>query len=521
MRFDTAAAMHAIQFIQCLKHVKSPWTGKPFELLPWQHQVISDVYGTMNERGLRQYQYCYLEIPKKNGKSELGAAIGLYHTFADGEQYGEGYSCAADRANASQVFDVAVAMIDMCPPLKKRTKLVLSQKTITDKVSRTTYKVLSAEAYSKHGLNLSACIFDELHAQPNRGLWDVMTTYAGDAREQPMWYVVTTAGDDVDRKSIGWEVHEKARRILAGEIVEPLWYCKIYGIEPDFEGDIYDEDLWRRVNPSLGVTIDIEKVRQAALSARNSEVEERLFRWLRLNQWVQLKSEGWLPITLWDETSEDWTEADMLGQECYIGLDLSTNVDITAAVPLFPPRGERDKWRFLTRAWIPEANIAARVKADHVPYDRWVRAGYLSATPGDVVDYGVLASEIQLMERKFRVKHYFCDPWRLEYMKQLLPQEIQAKFIEIPQSMSGMSCGMQELDRMFRSREISHPKDPLGRWSFGNVRVAVDGNENMKPMKNKSIERIDPTVALINAMAGAIKLEPRRSVYESRGMRAI
>src|SRR5699024_5068982 len=133
-----------------------------------------------------------------------------------------------------------------------------------------------------------------------------------------MWYVVTTAGDDVDRKSIGWEVHEKARRILAGEIVEPLWYCKIYGIEPDFEGDIYDEDLWRRVNPSLGVTIDIEKVRQAALSARNSEVEERLFRWLRLNQWVQLKSEGWLPITLWDETSEDWTEADMLGQECYI-----------------------------------------------------------------------------------------------------------------------------------------------------------------------------------------------------------
>ena len=211
----------------------------------------------------------------------------------------------------------------------------------------------------------------------------------------------------------------------------------------------------------------------------------------------------------------------MLGQECYIGLDLSTNIDITAAVPLFPPRGERDKWRFLTRAWIPEANIAARVKADHVPYDRWVRAGYLSATPGDVVDYGVLASEIQLMERKFRVKHYFCDPWRLEYMKQLLPQEIQAKFIEIPQSMSGMSCGMQELDRMFRSREISHPKDPLGRWSFGNVRVAVDGNENMKPMKNKSIERIDPTVALINAMAGAIKLEPRRSVYESRGMRAI
>ena len=242
--FSNEDAMYAVDFIQSLKHVKSPWTGKPFELLPWQREFVTSVYGTLNEKGLRQYQYCYLEVPKKNGKSELGAAIALYHTFADGEQYGEIFGCAADRAQASLVFDVAVAMIDQSPTLKKRTKLTISQHTIKDKVSHSVYKAVSSEAYSKHGLNVSAVIFDELHAQPNRELWDVMTSYSGDAREQPLWYVITTAGDDADRKTIGWEIHEKAQKIITGEIVEPRWYAKIWGVEPDFDGDIYDESLW-------------------------------------------------------------------------------------------------------------------------------------------------------------------------------------------------------------------------------------------------------------------------------------
>jgi phage terminase large subunit-like protein len=519
--FSNESAMYAVDFIQALKHVKSPWTEKPFDLLPWQHQFVTDVYGTLNEKGLRQYQYCYLEVPKKNGKSELGAALALYHTFADGEQYGEIYSCAADRQNASQVFDVAVAMIDMCPALKKRAKLTLSQHIITDKVSHSIYKAVSAEAYSKHGLNVSACIFDELHAQPNRSLWDVMTTYAGDARDQPLWYVITTAGDDADRKSIGWEIHEKAQKIISGEIVDPRWYAKIWGIEPDFDGDIYDEGLWHAVNPSLGITIDIEKVRQAALSARNSEADERLFRWLRLNQWVSLKRTGWLPITLWDATERGWSHADMLGERCYVGLDLSSTTDLTAAVCVFPPSDKHEDWRQITYAWIPEASMKERSAKDHVPYEKWVREGHMEATPGNVVDYGLVATALTAINQRYNVQHYFSDPWQLEYLKQLLPDPIQAKFIEIPQTMSGMSCGMKEIERMMRAGELTHTRNPVARWSFGNVRVAEDGNGNTKPMKNKSIERIDPTVALINAMSGAIKMEPRRSVYESRGLRTV
>lgn len=519
--FSNEHAMYAVDFIQSLKHVKSPWTGKPFDLLPWQHQFVTDVYGNVSEKGLREYQYCYLEIPKKNGKSELGAAIALLHTFGDGEQYGEVYSCAADRAQASFVFDVAVAMIDQSPALKKRTKLRLSSHTITDTVSKTIYKAVSAEAYSKHGLNVSAVIFDELHAQPNRGLWDVMTSYSGDAREQPLWYVITTAGDDADRNTIGWEIHDKARKIIAGEIIEPRWYAKIWGIAPDFEGDIYDENLWYKANPSLGVTIDIEKVRQAAQSAKNSEAEERLFRWLRLNQWVANKRTGWLPLTLWDATEGCWNYSDLLGERCYVGLDLSSTTDLTAAVPLFPPSDAHEDWRHIAYAWIPETSMRERSTKDHVPYDKWVKEGHLMATPGDVVDYGLVAAELAAIDKRFDVQNYFCDPWRLEYLKQLLPEHIQRKFVEIPQTMAGMSCGMTEIERMTRTGELTHNHNPVGRWSFGNVSVAVDGNGNTKPMKNKSIERIDPTVALINAMAGAIKTEPKRSCYESRGLRVI
>lgn len=516
--FDERRANYAIDFIQNLKHTKGKWAGVPFKLLPWQYEIVRDVYGTVDENGHRQYQFVYLEIPKKNGKSELAAAIALLHTYADGEINGEIYSCASDRSQASLVFDVAFDMMKQSPALTKRTKPQPSIKTLTDKVSGSTYKVVSAEAFTKHGLNISCCIFDELHAQPNRDLWDVMTSGSGDAREEPLFFVITTAGNDVNRTSIGWEIHEKARKIIAGEIEDPRWYCKIWGVEPDFEGDIWDEDLWYRVNPSLGHTIDIEKVRQAALSAKLNEAEEMNFRWLRLNQWVSNKRVGWLPVNVWDKTIGDWEEPDLRGKECYVGIDLSTTTDLTALALLFPPRGEETDWKFRFETFIPSENMKERERRDKVPFSKWVQEGYCNATNGDVVDYGYIAGTIQRICSMYDVLYFCADKWRLEYLRQLLPEDIQEKFVEISQSMAGMSVGMQELERLFRSHEITHLDDPLGRWCFGNVRVAMDGNENMKPVKSKAIERIDPIVALINAISGAIRLEPQQSVYESRGL---
>jgi len=518
--FSNDLALYTIDFIQQLKHTKGRWAGKPFELLPWQYDTIAEAYGTLNEHGLRQYQYIYLEIPKKNGKSELGAAIALYHLFADGEVMGEIYGCAGDKQQASLVFDVACAMIDQNPMLKKRAKVLRSRKEIHDRLTGSIYKVLAAEAPTKHGLNVSCVIFDEIHAQPNRELWDVMTGNSGDSRTEPMWYVITTAGDDPDRTSIGWEIHEKARKIIAGELVDPRWYCKIWGLEPDFEGDIYDEALWYRLNPSLGYTIDIEKVRQAAIGARNSEAEERLFRWLRLNQWMANKAASWLPLTLWDQNTEDVKLEDLIGKRCYAGLDLSSVVDLSGLAYVFPPQEGLPFFYVLFEAFMPEDGMRQRERDDKVPFSRWVRGGYLHATPGDVIDYDFIRATIVRQNGVYKIKEHGNDPWGAEKLRQdLMREERPIELTEVRQNISAMSPTMKEIERLLRIGKLKHGANPLARWCFGNTKVVMDGNENYKPQKIRSTGRIDLTVAMINAMYVLIKNEGTPgSVYERRGI---
>jgi phage terminase large subunit-like protein len=364
--------------------------------------------------------------------------------------------------------------------------------------------VLSAEAFTKHGINPTIVIFDELHAQPNRDLWDVMTFGAGATRKEPLWWVITTAGDDPDRNSIGWEIHEQARKILEGELLDPSWYVKIYGAKED--DDIFDEEVWYRVNPSLGHAIPIEALRLEALAARNSEASERLFRWLRLNQWISLKRIGWQPLTLWDKTDGDWNLSELVGKKCYPGLDLSSTTDITAAVYLFPPQDGIPDWRFIQDAWIPEDNMKERVARDKVPYQKWVNDKYLHATPGNVVDYDFVEAKILAANEQYDIQTLGTDPWNSRMLTQRLMKN-GVDVVEIGQNFKFMSPAMKLIEQLMKRKKMSHEKNPLARWCWGNVVVAVDGNENIKPMKNKSKDRIDVTVALINAMATAMLFE--------------
>lgn len=504
-------ALEVIEFISFL-HLTGDFYGRPFVLQDWQHDVLWDVYGTVGDNGRRQYQYAYLEIPKKNGKTELTAAISIYHLVCDGPG-GQIYCCAAEREQASLVYKAAKQMIEQDPELEKLVRVVDSKKEIYNRSTGTYIKVLSAEAYSKHGINPTVVIFDELHAQQKRDLWDYMTFGAGSAREEPLWWVITTAGDDPDKKSIGWEIHDQARRIRDGEISDPTWYVKMYNAPED--ADIYDERLWFKINPSLGVSIDIDKVRQEALKARNNPANEKLFRWLRLNQWVSLKRVGWLPITLWDETEGKWNPSELLKKRCYVGVDLARTVDLAGTAPLFPPQDGFDDWRFFVDAFIPENKMKERIARDHVKYDEWERGGFVKATAGDVIDYSFVKAKIEEYEALYDVVHYCADPWHLEILKQLLDPEISNKFIDISQDWKGHTPGMNELERLFYSKKITHAHNPLGRWAFGNVVISTDGNENMKAMKNRSIDRIDPIVALINAATAATRLE-KISIYDTR-----
>uniref|UniRef100_UPI002A81F332 terminase large subunit n=1 Tax=Hungatella effluvii TaxID=1096246 RepID=UPI002A81F332 len=362
--FDEAKAQRTVDFISCLKHTKGRWRGQNFELLPWQDSIIRDVFGTVKENGYRQYNTAYVEIPKKNGKSELAAGVALYMTCGDGEWGAEVYGCASDRQQASIVFDVAVDMVDQCPALKKRIKPVMSVKRLVYQPTNSFYQVLSAEAYTKHGLNVHAVIFDELHSQPNRELFDVMTKGSGDARTQPLFFLITTAG--TDRHSVCFEQHQKAEDIILGRKIDHTFYPVIYGVSDD--ADWTSESVWYQANPSLGHTIDIEKVRNAYLSARDNPAEENIFRQLRLNQWVK-QSTRWMQMEKWDACAFPVDEDELRGRECYGGLDLSSSIDITAFVLVFPPRDDAEKYVILPYFWIPEENMKLRVRRDHVPYD--------------------------------------------------------------------------------------------------------------------------------------------------------
>lgn len=532
-------------FLSGLCHTKGKWAGQRFRVLDWQRDGIDRFYGTVepDDDGqlVRAYQYLYLEIPKKNGKSELSAGLGLYHLMADGELGAEVYLCASDKDNAGIVFQAALFMIEQTPALAKlvlrgKLRIVESQRKIIYRPTGSILRVLSSDAFSKHGYSPSCVIFDELHAQRNRELWDIMTGAAGAARRQPVWIVLTTAGDDPDRRSVGWEIHEKCRRLLnlrsghpesETDQDDPLWLPIMYGISTltgDDQDkintlDIYDEGLWAACNPSLGDTISLRTMRQEAQTARTSEAAERLFRWLRLNQWIAVKAVGWLPLTLYDRTQWHVPELEasglkgnelrramrehLRGMRCYGGLDLSTTTDLSAFVLLFPPQPGLENWVTLFWAWRPRETVVEAEKRDHVPYQDWERAEFLSLCEGDMVDFQQVEETILQAAKDYDLRMVGVDPY-LSRMLSTNLRERDLEVVEIPQNMRSLSPAMKELEKLLRERAMLHEHNTCARWCFGNVKCRTDGNENMKPMKNLSTGRIDITVAWIIAYATAM-----------------
>ena len=413
--YDKAAADHAVNFIECLCHTKGTWAGKPFELIDWQEQIIRDVFGVLKPNGYRQFNTAYIEIPKKQGKSELAAAVALLLTCGDFEERAEVYGCAADRQQASIVFEVAADMVRMCPALNRRVKILAATKRIIYMPTNSFYQVLSAEAYSKHGFNIHGVVFDELHTQPNRKLFDVMTKGSGDARMQPLYFLITTAGTDTH--SICYETHQKAKDIIAGRKYDTTFYPVIYGA--DENDDWTDPKVWKKANPSLGITVGLDKVQAACASAKQNPAEENSFRQLRLNQWVK-QAVRWMPMDKWEKCKTEIDEDELEGRVCYGGLDLSSTSDITAFVLVFPPTDDDDRYIVLPYFWIPEENMVRRVRRDHVPYDVWEKQGHLMAIEGNVIHYDFIEKFICDLGEKYHILEIAVDRWNATHMIQNL-----------------------------------------------------------------------------------------------------
>ena len=512
--YDKDAADYAVMFIESLCHTKGTWAGRPFELIDWQEQIIRDLFGVLKPNGYRQFNTAYIEIPKKQGKSELAAAVALLLLCGDGEERAEVYGCAADRNQAKIVFDVAVDMVRFCPALSKRVKILESQKKITYLPTNSSYQVLSADVANKHGFNTHGVIFDELHTQPNRKLFDVMLQGSGDARMQPLYFLITTAGNDTN--SICYEVHQKAIDIAEGRKVDPTFYSVIYGADED--EDWTDPKVWKKANPSLGITVGIDKVKAACESAKQNPGEENAFRQLRLNQWVK-QSVRWMPMDKWDACAFPVSEDDLEGRVCYGGLDLSSTTDITAFVLVFPPLDEEDKYYILPYFWIPEETLDLRVRRDHVPYDLWERQGTLMTTEGNVVHYGYIEKFIERLGEKFNIREIAFDRWGAVQMVQNL-EGMGFTVVPFGQGFKDMSPPTKELMKLVLEEKIAHGGHPVLRWMMDNIFIRTDPAGNIKADKEKSTEKIDGAIATIMGLDRAIRCgnDTGASVYDSRGL---
>lgn len=511
--YDKKKADRAVTFIENLCHTKGKWAGTPFWLLPWQEQLIRDIFGIVKPDGNRQFRTAFLEICKKVGKSELAAAVALYLLYADNEPSAEVYGAAADRQQASIVFDVAKQMVEMSPALMKRSKLMGATKRIVNYSNAGYYQVLSAEVGGKHGFSVSGLVFDEIHTQPNRQLYDVLTKGSSDARQNPLHFIITTAGND--RHSIAYELHTKAVDILEGRRVDPTFYPVVYGLKDDEDWE--DEANWYKVNPSLGYTVDIERLRDAYREAKQNPADEITFKWLRCNMWVS-STVAWIPDAIYMRGNEPIDMDALAGRDCYAGLDLSSTGDITALVLIFPPRDEEEKYVLLPYFWIPEETIPRRVKANSVPYDIWEKQGYIMSTEGNVIHYDFIEKFIMDLSEKYHILEIAVDRWNATQMIQNLEGE---GFTIVPfgQGFSSMSAPTKEFYRLLMEGRIIHGGNPVLRWMAGNVVIDTDPAGNIKVTKAKSKEKIDGIVAAIMALDRCIRQEGQSgSVYDERGL---
>jgi phage terminase large subunit-like protein len=437
-------------------------------------------------------------VPTHN--STLCAGIALYLLHADREPGAEIYSAAADREQAAIVFDVARQMVVQSTPLYARTEVF--RRSMVHLESASSYKVLSADAFTKHGLNAHGVVVDEVHAQRNRELIDVLSTSVG-SRRQPVEVYITTAG--YDRNSICWELYDYAVRVLKGVIEDDAFLPVLFAADPD--DDWTDEKVWAKANPGLGHSIKLEYLRGECKKAQEIAAYENTFKRLHLNIWTAQENR-WLRVEQsWDPCATPIPSMEMLrGRRAWLGVDLSTTTDISAVVALIEDPDDPDEFDVLPLFFVPAERILMRARRDRVPYDLWRDQGYIEATEGDVVDYDVVRKRISELGEVLQIMEIAIDRWNSTGLQtQLMGDGFTV--VQFGQGFASMTAPTKELERMLLRRALRHGGHPVLRWMADNVAVNQDAAGNIKPDKAKSTERIDGIVALVMAIGRATAQE--------------
>ncbi len=551
--FDQLAADRVVSFFpKFLIHCKGAFAGKPFELLDWQiRDVIEPIFGWKRPNGNRRFTRTYIEIPKKNGKSTLAAGIGLYMLAADNEYGANIFSVASDRQQASIVHDEAVNMVEASAKLNKAIKINRSSWMISYGKKLSKYKALSASPSGKEGFDGHCAICDELHVWHGRELWDALR-YMGRARRQPLIFVITTAGDNME--GVCWEQHEYALKVLSGELVDTRFYPLVYALqEEEIAGDkIYDRNLWRKANPSMGFTIDEDEFGRDLHEAMQSPRTRAAFLRYSFNIWAQSVTR-WLPMDRWKKAERKLTFPKLT--TCYAGLDMAKVSDMSALVLTIPldrepiPSGmERVKFlrdlkhgdleysergiyclhrsiaKQLVSAgvaemfdlprpyhqipffWIPDGRVVELERENPaLPFRAWADAGHLRLTSGDVTEYSLVLSAIKELNRHYRIAKLAFDPWNAESLTQELELD-GIERVEFGQGIASFAHPTAEFERLLKLGLLTHDPNPVLEWQARNVTVKTDSNNNYKPHKPpyEDHRKIDGIVAGIMSLNEAM-----------------
>lgn len=518
--FDEAAAWHVIEFCDFCTHFKGEWAGQVFDPEPWQHFFLWVLFGWKRADGTRRFRIALLEIARKNGKTFIAAVIALYLAFADGEPGAEVYTAATKRDQARLCHKDAEQMVLNSPVLRRRFTVV--RDNISDEWTMSKLETLARDSDSMDGLNVHGAIADELHAWKTRDMWDVLDTATG-SRRQPMLLAITTAG--FNRHTICWDQHEYCKKVLLGIIDDDDFFGMIFTLdlkEEAQEGDQFDdESVWIKANPNLGVSVKIDDLRRQVKNAKESPSAMNAVLRLRLNIWTQAETR-WIDVDRWRACSTAVDVSRLKGRPCWGGLDLSSAIDISALVLVFPPLEEGEMYQVLARFWIPEDNMVERSRKDRVPYDVFVRDGLLTPTPGNVIDYAWILHQVAEDAEEFDLQEIAFDRWGATLIYQQL-DDMGIKAVEFGQGFSSMSPPSKELDKLMRAGKIAHGGNKVLTWMADNVVVKEDPAGNIKPAKDKSTEKIDGIVALImgldRALHGELGIMPSR--YETDGIRVV
>jgi phage terminase large subunit-like protein len=511
LKFSVETAAYACNFFQYLRHSKGEWGGQRVVLEPWQCFVTGSVFGWLRKDGLRRFRTVYEEVARKNGKSTALAGIGVYTLVADHEPGAEIYAAATKKDQARIIFSEAQRMVRVSPELRALVSVFKLNMSVDMTASK--FEPLSSDERTLDGLNPHVVLVDELHKHKSRALLDVMDTALG-SRRQPLLWVITTAGDD-NPESVYAQESDYAAKVLEGVVEDDSHFAYIATLDKEDRWD--DETCWKKANPNLGVSVRLDDLQRQAAKARASPPALSSFLRLRLNIRTAAATRA-IDMVQWGRNScGPFDPADLAGRGFYGGLDLSSKVDLSAFVKLFPPVGEEERWRVVCRFWIPADKIAEKSDRDRVQYQRWVDKGLIEATAGDVIDHAEVISAIAEDCRIYtQLGAIAFDPWNAAHLSTSLQYEGIA-MAEFRQGVQSYNAPMREMEAMLAGEKLDHGGNEVLAWMAHCLSITVpDRNENYMPSKKHSHARgrIDGMCALIMAIGRSMADDDLRGMDE-------